>query len=455
MSKSSGFGCLILLIVIVVLLALSRVFRWLLIVAAVLVAVIVVISVVRYTKNDAKKNPEKKAFKKFSDSVFNNIPEKKKTWEEKKALRSIWFAKSVVTEHSKRYAALVRLNNQYAEYAHNIYECLPLHFSSVKEFSEFNPDQQMANYVLDNSDHYNVMLARINECRRMIDEYKRKYYEILQSKAEIPYPFPSGITEASYLKKENDVITHPAMRLDFDLDIDIDIYVIMAWEHTTKPEKKHYVNTKTYRSADIRNMLAQAGIASTNTNQNSATNNNNATDTSSSAQKQGSNNAPGVAPEEFISSEGVTTLEGAIDLLSKNYERKPEFKKDIKYLLDQTIAFQRGANIAIEYIDKRFPKPQITNDKFMGSINDWENAFIGIICKASDTIAISTRHNKKIDEYLEHIKYGALALSVKVEELSVVLVNGNEKMDGYETTEQIEALVNEMQKLIKEAKKYE
>jgi ATP-dependent Lon protease len=158
----------------------------------------------------------------------------------------------------------------------------------------------------------------------------------------------------------------------------------------------------------------------------------------------------------FVPSTNVATLDDARKLLMHYYNNKPSFSDDIYELIGYLDDYQRNHIIAVEYIDKRFPPPQMTHDRFMVELTAWQQAYLRLIVKGADIIGMATRRSAKRGEVLANICAGAESFSQKIEELSLVLVDTyTGEAGGDATTKEIEDLVGDMQELIESIKEYE
>jgi hypothetical protein len=167
-----------------------------------------------------------------------------------------------------------------------------------------------------------------------------------------------------------------------------------------------------------------------------------------------------VSPEEekkkFLLSEGVHTLDGVMGLLLHHYKYKPTFKGDLDEFIGCVETYKRNDEVAVEYVEKRFPPPQMAYDRFMDNLNTWRETFIRLVCKGADIIATSERHSSKRDEILTRIRADAESLTEKIDELSLALVDTYDGPDAdTSAATEVETLVTDMQILIEAVKEYE
>ncbi|MDR0854603.1 MAG: BREX system Lon protease-like protein BrxL [Clostridiales Family XIII bacterium] len=136
------------------------------------------------------------------------------------------------------------------------------------------------------------------------------------------------------------------------------------------------------------------------------------------------------------------------------YGYKDAFREDVDFFMELLDRYQEKQKIAREIIEKRFPPPQMTYDKFIQEMDSFESAFMLQINKANDIIGIASERTERIDDELTNARELAKSIVEKTEGLAIELsVNLNEVGEGSSTAE-IEALMEDMQNLIESIKEY-
>jgi hypothetical protein len=139
-------------------------------------------------------------------------------------------------------------------------------------------------------------------------------------------------------------------------------------------------------------------------------------------------------------------------LLAGHYNSQPAYREELGALLDCLDAYQDASEVAADCIESRFPPPQITYNRFMGELQQFNDAFIRMICRGADVIAVALRHTGKRDAVLRETIAAAGELADRVEELSLALVAGGNGPGG--SSEEIDALVADISRLTDSVRHY-
>jgi hypothetical protein len=163
------------------------------------------------------------------------------------------------------------------------------------------------------------------------------------------------------------------------------------------------------------------------------------------------------AKKQPMSSEGVTTLEKAMDLLLDHCSTVPAYRDELNSLMVTTDFYDSGNKLAKEHIAKKFPPPQITYSKYMGELKESEEVFVKIICKSADLMSVSASYSTKspeTDEMLMKLKQQTQALTNKIEALITALIKNKESQKD-DTNDKFEEQASDMDELIDAIKDYD
>ena len=159
--------------------------------------------------------------------------------------------------------------------------------------------------------------------------------------------------------------------------------------------------------------------------------------------------------ETIVLSDNVITLIEARELLVYHYTNKALLKEEARELITILDSYTHFFNVASTVIKKLFPAPQMTHDKFMGELLRSEAAFLSLMCKGADIIAVAIKHTDRRDEILAKIKEDAYSLAEICDDLATVLINKQIDIGNDENTiEEVEALLSDLQMLVESVKNY-
>jgi hypothetical protein len=137
------------------------------------------------------------------------------------------------------------------------------------------------------------------------------------------------------------------------------------------------------------------------------------------------------------------------------YGYKAIFQEDADFFVEWMDRYQEKQKIARELIQKRFPPPQMSYDKFTQEIDSWGAVFTQQINKAKDILSIASERTPRIDEELERAKELTQSIATKIENLAVELAVNLNESGGGSSIEEIEALMDDMQRLVESVNEYE
>lgn len=120
---------------------------------------------------------------------------------------------------------------------------------------------------------------------------------------------------------------------------------------------------------------------------------------------------------------------------------------------DLTNLYDIKERIVIELIEKKFPAPQITNNKFMEVINSCTRLFNNQIEILTTIIKIATTHTPKIDYEIESRINILRSIIEKVDLMTNELIV-NIDDNSNEINNQVNLLLDDMEELIQSIKKY-